>query len=60
MDEQVKKNPLCYVVPCSHYLSYNSAPVYALILEKKNAVQDWRALMGSTDPVKAKSIQENR
>ncbi len=47
----------------------SSGPVVAAILEKANAVQDFRKLIGATDPVKAeagtirklyaKSIQEN-
>ncbi len=28
-------------------------PIVALVLEKENAIADWRALMGATDPAKA-------
>ncbi|MGL4630505.1 MAG: nucleoside-diphosphate kinase [Leadbetterella sp.] len=31
----------------------SSGPIVALILEKSNAVQDYRALIGSTDPLEA-------
>ncbi len=47
----------------------SSGPVVLLVLEKENAIQEWRDLMGATDPKKAapgtvralygKSIQEN-
>lgn len=47
----------------------SSGPVVLLVLEKENAIQEWRDLMGATDPRKAapgtvralygKSIQEN-
>lgn len=30
-----------------------SGPVVLLVLEKENAVEDWRKLMGATDPKKA-------
>lgn len=30
-----------------------SGPIVALVIEKENAIQDWRKLMGSTDPEKA-------
>ena len=30
-----------------------SGPIYAAVLEKDNAVADWRKLMGATDPAKA-------
>ncbi|MCL5436910.1 MAG: nucleoside-diphosphate kinase [Candidatus Dependentiae bacterium] len=30
-----------------------SGPVVALLLERENAVQEWRTLMGATDPQKA-------
>jgi nucleoside-diphosphate kinase len=32
-----------------------SGPVVAMVLEKDNAVADWRKLMGATDPQKAES-----
>jgi nucleoside-diphosphate kinase len=31
-----------------------SGPVVALVLEKENAIADWRALMGATNPADAK------
>lgn len=31
-----------------------SGPVVAMILEKNNAIPDWRMLMGATDPAQAK------
>ncbi len=47
----------------------SSGPVVLMVLEKENAIQDWRDLMGATDPRKAapgtvralygKSIGEN-
>lgn len=47
----------------------SSAPIVAAILEKENAVEDFRKLIGATDPVKAEegtirklyavSVQEN-
>ena len=30
-----------------------SGPIIAMALEKNNAIQDWRTLMGATDPIKA-------
>ena len=30
-----------------------SGPIYAAVLEKDNAVSEWRKLMGATDPAKA-------
>ena len=30
-----------------------SGPIYAAVLEKDNAVTEWRTLMGATDPAKA-------
>ncbi|ORX60600.1 hypothetical protein DM01DRAFT_1397697 [Hesseltinella vesiculosa] len=34
-----------------------SAPVYALILEKEDAIQSWRTLMGPTDANKARATE---
>ncbi|KAI8330849.1 nucleoside-diphosphate kinase, partial [Chlamydoabsidia padenii] len=34
----------------------SSAPIYAMVLEKENAIQDWRFLMGPTDANKAREI----
>ncbi|OAD66083.1 hypothetical protein PHYBLDRAFT_119584, partial [Phycomyces blakesleeanus NRRL 1555(-)] len=37
----------------------SSGPVYAMVLEKENAVQAWRELMGPTDSKKASEIDPN-
>ncbi|KAI7903538.1 nucleoside diphosphate kinase, partial [Cokeromyces recurvatus] len=37
----------------------SSAPIYAMILEKEDAVQSWRMLMGPTDSNKAREIDPN-
>ncbi|KAG0786093.1 hypothetical protein G6F16_009479 [Rhizopus arrhizus] len=37
----------------------SSSPIYAMTLEKENAVQDWRVLMGPTDSAKAKVVEQN-
>ncbi|KAG1593493.1 hypothetical protein G6F46_007698 [Rhizopus delemar] len=37
----------------------SSSPIYAMTLEKENAVQDWRVLMGPTDPAKAKVVEQS-
>lgn len=36
------------------YLFMTSGPIVVMVLEKENAVEDFRALIGSTDPTKAK------
>ncbi|KAI9016421.1 nucleoside diphosphate kinase, partial [Phycomyces nitens] len=38
----------------------SSGSVYAMVLEKENAVQAWRELMGPTDSIKAGEIDPNR
>ncbi|KAI9269653.1 hypothetical protein EDC94DRAFT_376648 [Helicostylum pulchrum] len=35
----------------------SSAPVYALMLEKEDAIQSWRVLMGPTDSNKARQVE---
>jgi nucleoside diphosphate kinase len=41
--------------------SYNfSAPIYALVLEKKDAILAWRTLMGPTNSIKARDEVPNR
>ncbi|KAI7884925.1 nucleoside diphosphate kinase, partial [Lichtheimia hyalospora FSU 10163] len=37
----------------------SSGPIHALVLEKTNAIRDWRELMGPTDPNKAREIEPN-
>jgi len=37
----------------SLYTFMSSGPIVAAILEKENAVEDFRKLLGSTDPIKA-------
>ncbi|KAI9322234.1 nucleoside diphosphate kinase, partial [Dichotomocladium elegans] len=37
----------------------SSAPIHALVLEKTNAIRDWRSLMGPTDPSKARELEPN-
>lgn len=37
-----------------------SGPIHAMVLEKTNAIRDWRELMGPTDPNKAREIEPNR
>lgn len=37
-----------------------SGPVCIMVLEKQNAIADWRALIGPTDSVKAKATHPNR
>lgn len=37
-----------------------SGPIYAMILSKRNAIKDWRALMGPTDSLKAKKEAPKR
>ncbi|KAI9269318.1 nucleoside diphosphate kinase, partial [Phascolomyces articulosus] len=37
----------------------SSGPIHAMVLEKVDAIQDWRAKMGPTDPVKARDITPN-
>ncbi len=32
-----------------------SGPIIAAVLEKENAIKDWRELMGATDPAKAQN-----
>ncbi len=36
------------------YVFMSSAPIVVAILEKENAVEDFRTLLGNTDPTKAK------
>lgn len=37
-----------------------SGPVCTMVLEKQNAIADWRALIGPTDAAKAKTTHPNR
>ena len=37
-----------------------SAPIYAMILEKRGAVQAWRDLMGPTNSIKAREEHPER
>ncbi|ORY93422.1 nucleoside diphosphate kinase [Syncephalastrum racemosum] len=37
----------------------SGGPIYAMVLEKANAIQDWRALMGPTDPARARETEPN-
>jgi nucleoside diphosphate kinase len=39
---------------------FYSAPIYALVLEKEQAVESWRQLMGPTDSNKARQNEPNR
>jgi nucleoside-diphosphate kinase len=47
----VHKDRPFYEELCSYMAS---GPVVALVLEKENAISDWRALMGATNPADAK------
>ena len=47
----VHKDRPFYEDLCSYMAS---GPVVALVLEKENAIADWRALMGATNPADAK------
>ena len=41
----------------TNLVSFMSAgPVVALVLAKENAIQDWRLLMGPTNPEEAKEL----
>ena len=40
--------------------SFYSSPIYAMVLEKEDAVQSWRLLIGPTDSNKAKETEQNR
>lgn len=49
--------------PCFFSLSthlFTSGPVLVMVLEKVNAVADWRALIGPTDAVEAKITHPER
>ncbi|KAI8990889.1 nucleoside-diphosphate kinase, partial [Mycotypha africana] len=35
----------------------NSVPIYAMVLEKDNAIQDWKELIGPTDAKKARETK---
>ncbi|RCH88537.1 hypothetical protein CU097_000255, partial [Rhizopus azygosporus] len=37
----------------------SSSPIYAMVLEKEDAVQSWRLLIGPTDSNKAKATEQN-
>lgn len=41
-------------------ITFISGPVLIMVLEKENAVADWRALIGPTDASKAKITHPNR
>ena len=42
------------------YITFISDPVLVMVLEKVNAVADWRALIGPTDAQKAKITHPHR
>lgn len=42
------------------YITYISGPVLVMVLEKINAVADWRTLIGPTDAQKAKVTHPHR
>lgn len=44
----------------SCFKTSSSAPIYALVLEKQNAIKAWRELMGPTNAIKAREEQPNR
>lgn len=40
----------------NHVLGLRSGPVTALVLEKRNAIKDWRSLIGPTNSLRAKEF----
>lgn len=51
---------LCLSLSLSQNLLFPSGPVLLMILEKENAVADWRALIGPTNASKAKVTHPHR
>lgn len=47
-------------IPTSIFFLVHSGPVLAMVLEKPNAISDWRALIGPTDARKAKISHPTR
>lgn len=41
-------------------IAFDSGPVLVMVLEKENAIADWRTLIGPTDAYKAKITNPNR
>lgn len=53
-------SPPSYCLPFSLETTFVSGPVLVMILEKENAISDWRALIGPTDAKKAKTTHPHR
>lgn len=59
----MQKKKLCYVLQKKKKrltFCFSSTPIYALVLEKQDAIQAWRILMGPTDSNKARNVEPNR
>lgn len=48
----------CFVI--CWLIAFDSGPVLVMVLEKENAIADWRTLIGPTDACKAKITRPNR